>query len=117
MDQNFVKSKSGMAVPESAYGVCLFKFVGDSKYGDGYLADGDDNYLSLEGRVGDREVERKIIEAARYWAGNDISGVPHWMRGHSQIDDDMLDLQKERLDSGLIPDPIEAARIALREGK
>ncbi len=108
--------KKMVAVPESAFGVCVWELPDDSKYGGGFLCDGPNNYLCMEGIMNDPRVERKMREAVKYWTG-ETGGKPHWFSGARMVTNSERDDQAERLASGLIPDWEEAARIAQREGR
>lgn len=97
-------------VPESAYGVCVWRLPNGS-----FVGDSDGNYLSLEGVRGDQRVERKMRDAAKYWLGSDI-GEPFWVEGR-KVTDDEYDDQSERLRDGKIPDPIDEARQIMNRNK
>lgn len=93
-------------VPEHLWGVCLWE-VGGLYVGD------DDGFLSMEGMVGDKDVERKMAEAARYWMDTSFAGKPTWLPGSRQISSDELDDQEARLRDGYIPDEVDEIRQAV----
>jgi hypothetical protein len=99
--------KRMIAVPESSYGVCLWRMPN----GDYFGADG--RYLSMEGVLGDARIEEKMRQAAYYWIGDSI-GQPAWVSGARKVSDDEYDDQSARLRDGQIPDEVDAYRQALR---
>jgi hypothetical protein len=105
-----VQPKRTIAVPESAYGVCLWQMPDGSYLGQ------DGHYLSLEGVMGDRRVEEKMRKSAEYWLES-TEGRPAWISGARKVTDDEYDDQSARLRDGLIPDEYDAARQILRRTK
>lgn len=89
-------------VREHSFGVCVWNIDGK------YLSDEDGRYLSMDGIVGDKEVERKMRDAAYYWMGEKI-GEPEWRPGVRQISDEEWHIQRERLAAGQTPDPVTDA--------
>lgn len=69
------------------------------------LSDGD-GVLSAEGLVGDKEIEKRVAEAARYWTGSD-EGYVSWVSGARKVTASERDDQAERFANGLVPDPYE----------
>lgn len=100
------QKRKNIIVPQSAFGVCLWK-MSDG----GFISDGDGNYMCAEGMVGDRRVEAQMAEAARYWAGDGNGGKPHWVDGARKVSDSEREEQEGRLSEGLMPDPVEDAII------
>jgi hypothetical protein len=99
MTGDFVKQKK-IWVPERAFGVCIW-IMPDGKP----LSDGD-GYLSAEGPMHDPGIERKMVEAVKYWTGS-TEGKIAWVAGARKITPSELDDQKQRLNDGLVPDPYE----------
>lgn len=100
-------------VREVNYGVCLWEMPDGS-----YLGDGDNNFLSLDGLMGDFWVESKMRKAAIYWAGEEAAmGRPAWMEGARKLTDSEYDDQKARMESGMIPDWEDEARQVILRGK
>ena len=99
-----------LTIPESAYGVCLWEYEGAC------LSDGDGNFLSLEGVVGDKRVEEKMRKAALYWMEEE-AGHPKWVPSARKISYSEWEDQNARLLDGEIPDEVDAARQLLRKGK
>lgn len=109
MDEGFVKNKK-LWVPERAYGVCIWIMP------DGLpLSDGD-GYLSAEGPMNDPVIEKKMIEAVKYWTGS-TEGYIAWVPGARKITSSELDDQKDRLANGLTPDPYEDLMDSYFRGK
>jgi hypothetical protein len=104
-----LKQRNRSLVVESSYGVCLWEIDGK------YLSDGD-GYLSMEGFIGDREIEAKMQEAAYYWLDERL-GHAKWVPGARKISEMEWEEQNDRLLSGLIPDPVEEIRQRIRRGK
>lgn len=87
-------------VPPRTYGVCIWIMPDGQALSDG------DGYLSAEGFVGDKDIERRVAEAAKYWTGSD-EGEVAWVHGARKVTASERDDQVERLYNGLIPDPYE----------
>jgi hypothetical protein len=109
MDTGFIKNK-GLHVPKEIFGVCIW-IMPDGKP----LSDGD-GVLCAEGLLDDKNIERQVAEAAKYWTGSD-EGYATWVGGARKVTGSERDDQAERLANGLNPDPyqdiVEAA--ALKE--
>lgn len=99
MTSDIVKNKK-LWVPPRTYGVCIW-IMPDGKP----LSDGD-GVLSAEGFVGDKDIERRVTEAVKYWTGS-TEGELAWVHGARKITADERDDQVERLNNGLTPDPFE----------
>lgn len=99
MSSDIIKSKK-LWVPERRYGVCVYF----TKDGDA-LSDGD-GVLSAEGIVNDPAIERRVLQAGKYWTGED-DGYVKWVAGARKISASEKDDQAERLNNGLIADPYE----------
>ncbi len=100
MSSNIVKDKN-LWVPERSYGVCVYFTSKDEA-----LSDGDGGVLCAEGIMYDLDIERRVLEAGRYWSG-DADGVVKWVAGARKISSSERDDQVERLNDGLIADPFE----------
>lgn len=99
MSSEVIKNKK-LWIPERAFGVCIW--IGE----DGRpLSDGD-GVLCSEGYVGDRAVEKRVADAAKYWTGSDV-GYTRWVPGGRKISKSERDDQAERLRNGLVADPYE----------
>jgi hypothetical protein len=96
-------------VPESAFGVCVWRLPNGEFFGDG------EGYLSMEGVRGERRVEEKMREAAAYWLGAGV-GEPCWIEGRKISRSEWED-QNERLFDGKIPDPVDEIRQIMNRKK
>lgn len=87
-------------------GVCVWVMA------DGqWLGDGDGNILSLAGEVNDLRIEKKMQDAAIYWAGESAAlGRAVWIPGARQVSDEEYQDQKDRFAEGKIPDVAESVR-------
>jgi hypothetical protein len=99
MSMDAVKNKR-IWVPERTYGVCIWVLPDGQALSDG------DGFLSAEGFVGDKDIENKVLAAAKYWTGSD-EGEVAWVHGARKITASERDDQVDRLNNGHIPDPYE----------
>lgn len=99
MTSDIVKNKK-LWVPPRTYGVCIW-IMPDGKP----LSDGD-GVLSAEGFVDDKNIEKRVAEAARYWTGSSEGRIA-WVHGARKISASERDDQVERLHNGLVADPYE----------
>ena len=106
MSNRLVRKGKNILVPQSAFGGGLWK-LSDG----GFISDADGNYMCAEEMVGDRKVESQMAEAARYWAGKDNEGKPHWIDGARKVSGEERKEQEGRLGEGEFPDPVEDAII------
>ena len=106
MSNRLVRKGKNIVVPQSAFGVCLWKMPDG-----GFISDGDGNYMCAEGFVGSRKVETQMAEAADYWAGKDNGGKPHWVDSARKVSSEERKEQEGRLGDGELPDPLEDAII------
>lgn len=91
---------SRLWVPPRTYGVCIWIMPDGRPLSDG------DGVLSAEGFVGDKGIEKRVAQAAKYWTGSD-EGRVSWVHGARKVTPSERDDQAERLENGLIPDPYE----------
>jgi len=99
MIDNYVKNKQ-LYVPERTFGVCIWIMPNGKPLSDG------DGVLCAEGLVGDKNVEKQVAQAAKYWTGSD-EGYTTWVGGARKVSASERDDQVERLNEGLNPDPYE----------
>jgi hypothetical protein len=99
MSADLVKNKK-LWVPERAYGVCIWILPNGQPLSDG------DGVLCAEGYVGDKQIEKMVADAARYWTQSD-EGYATWVGGARKVSGSERDDQVERLANGLAPDPYE----------
>lgn len=91
---------SSMWLPERSFGVCIY-FTSEGQA----LSDGD-GVLCAEGIVGDDKVEKRVLEAGRYWTSED-NGYVQWVAGGRKVSSSEREDQMERLLNGLVADPFE----------
>jgi hypothetical protein len=99
MASDIVKNKK-LWVPPRTYGVCIWVMPDGKPLSDG------DGVLSAEGFVGDKNIEKRVAEAAKYFT-NSEEGEVAWVHGARKISASERDDQVERLNNGLNPDPFE----------
>lgn len=97
-------------VPERAYGVCIWILPNGQPLSDG------DGVLCAEGYVGDKNVEKMVTEAARYWSQSD-EGYATWVGGARKVSESERNDQVDRLVQGLTPDPYEDIIESIARGK
>lgn len=74
-----------------------------------YLGDGDDRLMCHAGYKGDREIIKKMWEAAKYYLGDkgvEGGSVEFWP-GQRPVSDEEYAEQEMRQRAGLIPDPLD----------
>lgn len=70
-----------------------------------WIGDDDGNFLSITSKKGNRS---KIDALAREVGSYGIhEGGPKFLSGRRKIDDEEFEYQKQRLDWGLVPDPLD----------
>ena len=70
-----------------------------------WIGDDDGNFLSITSKKGNRS---KVDALAREVRSYGISeGGPKFLSGRRKIDDEEFEHQKQRLDWGLVPDPLD----------
>lgn len=99
MIDDYVKRKQ-LYVPERAYGVCIWIMPNGKPLSDG------DGVLCAEGVMNDKNVEKQVAQAAKYWTGSE-EGYTTWVGGARKVTASEKDDQAERLAMGLNPDPYE----------
>lgn len=99
MSYDIIKDKK-IWIPERSFGICMWMMP------DGFpLSDGD-GILCAEGLVGDKDVENRVKQAAKYWTGSE-EGEVRWVSGARKVTASERDDQADRLNNGLIADPFE----------
>jgi hypothetical protein len=99
MSSDMIKSKK-LWVPERRYGVCVYFTKNGEALSDGY------GVLSAEGIVDDASIEKRVLQAGKYWSGDD-DGYIRWVAGARKISASERDDQTERLAAGFVADPYE----------
>jgi hypothetical protein len=101
-----MKLKKVTPVVEDTTGVCVWVMPDGT-----ILGDGDGRILSLQGALNDLRVEKKMQDAAKYWAGESaVLGKCTWVPGARQVTDAEAEDQRERFEAGEIPDLADSAR-------
>lgn len=99
MSDQAIKNSS-MWVPERSFGVCVY-FTSEGQA----LSDGD-GVLCAEGIIGDNKIEKKVLEAGKYWTAED-NGYIRWVAGGRKVSSSEKEDQMDRLLNGLVADPFE----------
>jgi hypothetical protein len=101
-----MKLKKVTPVVEDTIGVCVWVMPDGTMLGDE-----DGRILSLQGKLHDIRIEKKMQDAAKYWAGESaVLGKSIWVPGARQVTDSEAEDQKERFEQGEIPDLADSAR-------
>jgi len=107
MSDDIVKNKQ-LWVPPRSYGVCIWILPNGTPLSDG------DGVLSAQGFVGDKDIEKRVAQAAKYWTGSD-EGEVAWVQGARKVSASERDDQVERLENGMVADPFEDLFDSLRK--
>ena len=94
-------------VEESNIGVYLWEYEKGK-----CLADDQGNFMHITSAKGDRVRLEKLENAAKRYlaeAGYEFGGKPKFIAGARPVTEEELEEQKERMKSGLIPDPLDIA--------
>jgi hypothetical protein len=91
-------------VEEVTYGVYVWQMPDGS-----IVQDEDGNYLNIAAVKGDLRRINKIKLAAKELGLEE--GHPLWFSGHRPISDDEYEMQKQRLNLGLVPDEMDLPAI------
>lgn len=87
-------------VEEEEHGLYIW-ITGDGRK----IADADGNVMNIPSKRGDKSKIAALRKAARHYGVYD--GKPLFLPGHRQITDGEFEYQMERLQAGLIPDPLD----------
>ena len=94
------KLKSAEIAEETQLGIYVWEMP------DGrWIGDDDGNYLSIQSIKGNRSRMNALAEVVRSY-GID-TGKPLFLSGRRKIDDEEFEHQKQRLEWGLVPDPLD----------
>jgi hypothetical protein len=70
-----------------------------------WIGDDDGNFLSVTSMKDNKEKVNALAKAVRSYGINE--GGPLFLPGRRKIDDEEFEHQKQRLDWGLVPDPLD----------
>lgn len=98
MDIN--KTNVKMLDEESTLGIYVWEMP------DGrWIGDDDGNFLSVTSKKGNRSRINALADAVRSYGI--YEGQPKFLSARRKIDDEEFEYQKQRLDWGLVPDPLD----------
>lgn len=96
--------KKPVVIDELPFGVYVWQMP------DGrWVGDEDGNFLNIAAMKGDKKRLAQLADAAR--AHGIEEGMPFFLSGHRQVDDEEYESQRQRMQWGLIPDPLDIAAI------
>lgn len=70
-----------------------------------FVADQDGNYMNIQAMRGDKHKMQLLTDAARHHGIEE--GEPYFLEGSRRVTDEEYEEQRERMRSGLIPDPYD----------
>lgn len=70
-----------------------------------WIGDDDGNFLSITSTKGNRQRIELLAKAVRHYGIEE--GKPLFLSGRRKIDDEEFEYQKQRLEWGLVPDPLD----------
>lgn len=70
-----------------------------------WVGDDEGNYLSITSTRNNRQRIDLLANAVRHYGIED--GKPKFLAGRRKIDDEEFEYQKQRLEWGLVPDPLD----------
>jgi len=70
-----------------------------------WIGDDEGNYLSITSMKGNRQRINLLADAVRHYGI--YEGAPKFLSGRRKIDDEEFEYQKQRLEWGLVPDPLD----------
>ena len=91
-------------VKEVSYGLYLWQMPDGS-----LVCDEEKNYLCIASMKGDLRKIKNLKETAKYYGLEE--GHPIWFSGHRAVTDEEYEMQKQRLEWGLIPDELDVPAI------
>ena len=94
------KLKSATVKEETRLGIYVWEMP------DGrWIGDDDGNYLSITSMKGNKARIDLLANAVRGYGI--YEGSPKFLEGRRKIDDEEFEYQKQRLEWGLVPDPLD----------
>ena len=94
-----IKNARQTLVEETTLGIYVWEIDGK------WVGDDDGNYLSITSKKGNRERIEMLRKAVSYYGVN--KGEPKFLAGRRKINDEEFQYQQQRLNWGLVPDPLD----------
>ena len=94
-----IKKINQSVVEETILGIYEWEIDGK------WVGDDDGNYLSITSKKGNRERIEMLRKAVSYYGVN--KGEPKFLAGRRKINDEEFQYQQQRLNWGLVPDPLD----------
>jgi len=94
-----IKKINRSVVEETILGIYVWEIDGK------WVGDDDGNYLSITSKKGNRERIEMLRKAVSYYGVN--KGEPKFLAGRRKINDEEFQYQQQRLNWGLVPDPLD----------
>ena len=94
-----IKKTNQSVVEETILGIYVWEIDGK------WVGDDDGNYLSITSKKGTRERIEMLRKAVSYYGVN--KGEPKFLAGRRKINDEEFQYQQQRLNWGLVPDPLD----------
>lgn len=94
-----IKKINQSVVEETILGIYVWEIDGK------WVGDDDGNYLSITSKKGNRERIEMLRKAVSYYGVN--KGEPKFLAGRRKINDEEFEYQQQRLNWGLVPDPLD----------
>jgi hypothetical protein len=91
-------------IEEVNYGLYLWQMPDGS-----LIQDEDGNYMNIAAMKGDIRKINSLKQFAKHYGLEE--GKPIWFSGHRQVTADEYEMQKQRLEWGLIPDELDVPAI------
>jgi hypothetical protein len=108
-----ILNKKGRYIEETTLGIYVWEMP------DGrWIGDDDGNFLSITSKKGNRSRMDALAREVRSYGI--YEGGPKFLAGRRKIDDEEFEYQKQRLEWGLTPDPLDIGVYkdsVLRDGK
>jgi hypothetical protein len=94
------KLKKAQVAEETRLGIYVWEMP------DGrWIGDDDGNFLSITSTKGNKQRIELLAKAVRHYGIEE--GKPLFLSGRRKIDDEEFEYQKQRLEWGLVPDPLD----------
>lgn len=95
-----IKRKNQQVIEETILGIYVWEMP------DGrWIGDDDGNFLSITSLKGDKAKQDLLAREVRTYGI--YEGKPVFLSGRRKIDDEEYEYQRQRLEWGLVPDPLD----------